>query len=142
MPLLVSPIDGSPMRQIHRYGIELDVCPTSGGVWLDKGELEKILLILQEDLEAAAAQRVRPAEPQPQVQQQLPQPQQPAYEQPRYRERDDDRRDTRQYRDRDDDDHRYRERKYDDKYYKDGHKYHGKPYKKDKMSRVFDIFDF
>jgi hypothetical protein len=25
------------MRQIRRYGIELDVCPTSGGVWLDKG---------------------------------------------------------------------------------------------------------
>lgn len=141
MPLLVSPIDGSPMRQIHRYGIELDVCPTSGGVWLDKGELEKILLILQEDLEAAAAQRVRPAEPQPQVQPQQ-QPQQPAYEQPRYRERDDDdRRDSRQYRDRDDDDRRYHERKYDDKYYKDD-KYRGKPYKKDKMSRVFDIFDF
>lgn len=52
MPLLTSPIDGSPMRQIHRYGIELDVCPTSGGIWLDKGELEKILHLLQEDLEA------------------------------------------------------------------------------------------
>jgi hypothetical protein len=25
------------MRQIRRYGIEMDVCPTSGGVWLDKG---------------------------------------------------------------------------------------------------------
>lgn len=49
MPLLVSPIDGSPMRQIHRYGIEIDVCPTSGGVWLDKGELEKILHMLQEE---------------------------------------------------------------------------------------------
>jgi uncharacterized protein len=36
MPLLTSPIDGSA-RQIRRYGIELDVCPTSGGVWLDKG---------------------------------------------------------------------------------------------------------
>ncbi len=123
MPLLVSPIDGSPMRQIHRYGIELDVCPTSGGIWLDKGELEKILAILQEDLEAAAAQRVRPAAPQTQPQQQV------AYEPPRYR-------------DRDEDDHRYRERKHDDKYYKDSHKYHGKPYKKDKLSRVFDIFDF
>lgn len=146
MPLLVSPIDGSPMRQIHRYGIELDVCPTSGGVWLDKGELEKILLILQEDLEAAAAQRVRPAEPQPQVlQQQVPHPQQqqqqPAYEQPRYRERDDDDRRDARYRDRDDDDHRYRERKHEDKYYKDD-KYRGKPYKKDKMSRLFDVFDF
>lgn len=49
MPLLVSPIDGSPMRQINRYGIEIDVCPTSGGVWLDRGELEKIMAILKED---------------------------------------------------------------------------------------------
>ncbi len=49
MPLLTSPIDGSPMRQIHRYGIEIDVCPTSGGIWLDKGELEKILALLQEE---------------------------------------------------------------------------------------------
>jgi Zn-finger nucleic acid-binding protein len=52
VPLLTSPIDGSPMRQIHRYGIEIDVCPTSGGVWLDKGELEKVLHMLQEDLAA------------------------------------------------------------------------------------------
>lgn len=50
MPLLTSPIDGLPMKQIHRYGIELDVCPTSGGVWLDKGELEKILAILREEV--------------------------------------------------------------------------------------------
>ncbi len=49
MPLLTSPIDGSPMRQINRYGIEIDVCPTSGGVWLDRGELEKIMAILKED---------------------------------------------------------------------------------------------
>jgi hypothetical protein len=49
MPLLTSPIDGSPMKQINRYGIEIDVCPTSGGIWLDKGELEKIMAILKED---------------------------------------------------------------------------------------------
>ena len=52
MPLLTSPIDGSPMQQIHRYGIEIDVCPTSGGIWLDKGELEKILHLLREEIEA------------------------------------------------------------------------------------------
>ena len=52
MPLLTSPIDGSPMTQIHRYGIEIDVCPTSGGVWLDKGELEKIIQLLQEEVAA------------------------------------------------------------------------------------------
>lgn len=52
MPLMTSPIDGSPMRQIHRYGIELDICPTSGGIWLDKGELDKILHLMREDIEA------------------------------------------------------------------------------------------
>lgn len=49
MPLLISPIDGSPMKQIHRFGIEIDVCPTSGGIWLDKGELEKLMAILKEE---------------------------------------------------------------------------------------------
>ncbi len=49
MPLLTSPIDGSPMRQITRYGIEIDVCPTTGGVWLDKGELEKLMAFLKEE---------------------------------------------------------------------------------------------
>ena len=49
MPLLTSPIDGSPMRQISRYGIEIDVCPTTGGIWLDKGELEKLMALLKEE---------------------------------------------------------------------------------------------
>lgn len=49
MPLLMSPIDGSPMKQVHRYGIEIDVCPTSGGIWLDKGELEKLMALLKEE---------------------------------------------------------------------------------------------
>ncbi len=60
MPLMTSPIDGSPMRQIHRYGIELDVCPTSGGIWLDKGELEKILHLMREDIEAEIQSTSRP----------------------------------------------------------------------------------
>ncbi len=49
MPLLTSPIDGSPMRQINRYGIEIDVCPSSGGIWLDRGELEKLMTLLKEE---------------------------------------------------------------------------------------------
>ena len=60
MPPLTSPIDGSPMRQIHRYGIEIDVCPTSGGVWLDKGELEKIMHLLQGDI-AVEQSNIRPS---------------------------------------------------------------------------------
>jgi Zn-finger nucleic acid-binding protein len=46
------------MRQIRRYGIELDVCPTSGGVWLDKGELEKLVaLVKDETLQGSSRQR-------------------------------------------------------------------------------------
>jgi uncharacterized protein len=48
MPLLTSPIDGSPMKQIVRNGVEIDMCPTTGGVWLDKGELEKLLSLVQQ----------------------------------------------------------------------------------------------
>ncbi len=51
MPLITSPIDGSPMRQINRFGIEIDICPTSGGIWLDKGELEKLLNFIKESAE-------------------------------------------------------------------------------------------
>lgn len=49
MPLQNSPIDGKPMRTIRRYGIEIDICPTTGGVWLDRGELEKLIGIIRED---------------------------------------------------------------------------------------------
>lgn len=38
-----SPITGEPMEQITIMGVTVDRCPTSGGVWLDKGELDQIL---------------------------------------------------------------------------------------------------
>jgi Zn-finger nucleic acid-binding protein len=60
MPLLVSPIDNTtPMQQIYRNGIEIDRCPVSGGIWLDRGELEKLLEVLNS---AAAADREEYAE--------------------------------------------------------------------------------
>lgn len=39
----ISPITGELMDQIEFHGVEIDMCKTSGGVWLDKGELEKII---------------------------------------------------------------------------------------------------
>lgn len=54
MPLMTSPIDGMPMRQINRYGVEFDVCPTTGGIWLDKGELEKLIALVKEETYAEA----------------------------------------------------------------------------------------
>ena len=38
-----SPITGEPMDQITLMGVVVDRCPTSGGIWLDAGELEQIL---------------------------------------------------------------------------------------------------
>ena len=49
MPLQTSPIDGSPMRKVVKHGVEIDICPTSGGIWLDKGELEKIMQYIRQD---------------------------------------------------------------------------------------------
>lgn len=32
-----------PLKSIIKEGIEIDYCPKCGGVWLDHGELEKLL---------------------------------------------------------------------------------------------------
>ena len=43
MPLLLCPNDNSSMQTVHRSGVEFDMCPTCRGVWLDRGELDKII---------------------------------------------------------------------------------------------------
>jgi uncharacterized protein len=43
MPLLLCPNCNASMQNVQRSGVELDMCPTCRGVWLDRGELEKIL---------------------------------------------------------------------------------------------------
>jgi Zn-finger nucleic acid-binding protein len=43
MPLLLCPNDNGSMQTLHRSGVEFDICPTCRGVWLDRGELEKLL---------------------------------------------------------------------------------------------------
>ena len=37
------PTDGTVLVMSERSGIEIDYCPTCRGVWLDRGELDKIL---------------------------------------------------------------------------------------------------
>tara|TARA_R110002074_G_C12377071_1_gene652037 strand:- start:294 stop:566 length:273 start_codon:yes stop_codon:yes gene_type:complete len=37
------PIDGDTLVITDRSGVEIDYCPTCRGVWLDRGELDKIL---------------------------------------------------------------------------------------------------
>ena len=37
------PVDQSPLVMTERHGVEIDYCPTCRGVWLDRGELDKII---------------------------------------------------------------------------------------------------
>lgn len=41
------PLDGTQMLVADRGGVEIDHCPKCRGVWLDRGELDKILAISQ-----------------------------------------------------------------------------------------------
>ncbi|MCC1494696.1 zf-TFIIB domain-containing protein [Cognatishimia sp. F0-27] len=37
------PIDGTDLVISERSGVEIDYCPKCRGVWLDRGELDKII---------------------------------------------------------------------------------------------------
>ncbi|MFN3946395.1 MAG: zf-TFIIB domain-containing protein [Allosphingosinicella sp.] len=37
------PVDGAALLMTERSGIEIDYCPACRGVWLDRGELDKII---------------------------------------------------------------------------------------------------
>ncbi len=40
---MLCPIDGATLVMSDRQGVEIDYCPTCRGVWLDRGELDKII---------------------------------------------------------------------------------------------------
>jgi hypothetical protein len=52
------PIDQTTLQVTDRQGIEIDWCPTCRGVWLDRGELDKII----ERSSAFAAPATAPSE--------------------------------------------------------------------------------
>lgn len=67
-PNMVCPVDGSTLQMSERSGIEIDYCPQCRGVWLDRGELDKII-------ERANADTGRTAPPPQAPQPQAPPPQ-------------------------------------------------------------------
>lgn len=130
----------STLVMADRAGIEIDYCPSCRGVWLDRGELDKIIdRSLQQSGQqsgqqpgpevtpAPAQSRIAPADaprpeyakPQPQYQQQ---PQYPQGGQPwgnsKYHG------------------------KYHSKYHPRGGGQYGQPYRKRKSSFLGDLFDF
>jgi uncharacterized protein len=37
------PVDSTQLRRIERSGVHVDACPSCRGIWLDRGELDKIV---------------------------------------------------------------------------------------------------
>lgn len=107
------PVDNETLVMADRGGVEIDYCPKCRGVWLDRGELDKII---DRSLGGSAAA------PSPTPQQAAIQHAAPVYQpEPRPQYRDEDRR---RHRDDDDDDYRH------------GYK------KKRRESFLSDLFDF
>lgn len=114
------PIDNIDLVMSDRQGIEIDYCPQCRGVWLDRGEIDKIVERSQGmGMGQPAAAPVAPAAPA----QQYPQPQQP-YQQQHH--------DERRHHDDDDDDYRYRD---------SHHGGHNGGHHKKKESWLGDLFD-
>ena len=57
---MACPVDGSALVMSERSGIEVDYCPQCRGVWLDRGELDKII-----ERNAASAPAAAPVQPAP-----------------------------------------------------------------------------
>jgi Zn-finger nucleic acid-binding protein len=106
------PIDQAELQMMDRQGIEIDYCPRCRGVWLDRGELDKLIERSTSVQTATDPRGARPAVP-------YTEQQRPPYRDDRYRN------DQYRYRDDDDDD--------DDRYGHRGRKRRG---------WLGDIFDF
>lgn len=111
------PVCAVELKIYERQGIEVDYCPQCRGVWLDRGELDKII-------EASVAETPPVAQNAPQsMPQQAPSPIQQAPQRPYHH-------------DDDDDDYRYGDNRYDSRYDK-----YGKRKKRGMLGEIFDIFD-
>jgi Zn-finger nucleic acid-binding protein len=114
METLTCPKCRGSMRTYERSGVTVDQCTECRGIFLDRGELERLV-----DVEIAynGPQPGQPAQPVQPVRQ-------PEYDRPRYEEK------------------RYDDRKYEDKRrYDDRDKYQQYPHRKKKKSFFDELFD-
>ena len=116
MSVLTCPVCSGEMREMVREGVTIDSCMQCRGVWLDRGELEKLAAALTAQMAAPAAPAQEPGFWQRHQVAPASYPAQQIAGRPDYYRRD---------RDDDDDDDRRRG-------------YHRKP---SKMSRLMDFFD-
>ncbi|MDE9449889.1 zf-TFIIB domain-containing protein [Aliiroseovarius sp. Z3] len=127
------PIDGTELLMTERHGVEIDYCPECRGVWLDRGELDKII-------EKATPAVVLPdPEPIPAAADPQNRPGPVTADTPRSAHRDD--REDRRYKKRSRQ-ARYREYDDDDDYDDDEYR-HAKRYKRKRRKSILsEIFDF
>lgn len=43
------PLDDTQLREVTREGVQIDICPSCKGVWLDRGELEKLMEVSERE---------------------------------------------------------------------------------------------
>ena len=65
MPLLRCPHCREQMLQVTRHDVVIDVCPECKGVWLDRGELEKLFARERELSDQQYEPYTEPAGPEP-----------------------------------------------------------------------------
>ena len=135
------PVDGTPLVEMVKNGVTIDVCPECKGVWLDRGELEKLINVALE-MEREYNPPAPRAAPPPAPSYDAPPPAR-GYEQPRGYEAPPQPRGydapqaARGYRD---DDRDGRSTKDSDEWYENGDRRYPKK-KKSALGRIFDIFD-
>ncbi len=131
------PIDHTELVMSERHGVEIDYCPKCRGVWLDRGELDKIIdkasgpFVMEEPAPPPSPEPARRAE-------------EPRMWREPYREPD---RDERTHRDRNDWQERDRDykkgRRYRDDWddEDDDRRYRKRSKRKSILSEIFDILD-
>lgn len=72
---MLCPVDNETLVMAERSGVEIDYCPKCRGVWLDRGELDKIIDRAQSVPQPAPAAPVVLTEPS-----RGPRPAEPAYD--------------------------------------------------------------
>lgn len=82
MPLLMCPNDNAAMQTLERSGVQFDMCPSCRGVWLDRGELEKLMAAAADEGRSAAS--AAPSQHPPQAWSAPPRPE--PYRDERYRD--------------------------------------------------------
>lgn len=127
---MICPLCQETLQMTDRQGVEIDYCPKCRGVWLDRGELQKLIDLSLAEFESKSSRGSQAAE---RDADRVDYPQRrdtPDYEEYRSGRGNDRRHEERRY-----DEHRYEERKYD------SHAgYYGKPKKRE--SWFSDLFDF